>query len=270
MTLFCSDVDGTLLNRERTLSARTIAAIRAVREAGHTFVFCSSRMPDSLEGLERLAGVPPAPLIAYNGGLVLRPDGSVVADVPIDAGDARLIYDECARRDLHASFFAGSAWYAWGSDEWTDREASITAVPPSPESAHDYAAAGRIETEPPHKVMLMGDPDRIDELEQVLAARRAVVTYRSKTTYLEIANAGCTKGEGLRAVAAEQGVDLADVVFFGDNYNDLPAFAVVGTAVAVANAREPVLAAATVVTGRHHDDGVAAYLEDWLARAGSA
>ncbi len=267
MALFCSDVDGTLLNRERTLSTRTIAAIRAVREAGHMFVFCSSRMPASLEGLERLAGVEPAPLIAYNGGLVLRPDGSVVADVSIAPDDAAHIYEECARRDLHASFFAGSAWYAWGCDEWTDREARITAVPPADESAHDYAAAGRLASEPPHKVMLMGDPALIEELERLLAARPGLVTYRSKTTYLEIANATCSKGDGLRAVAAEQGADLQDVVFFGDNYNDLPAFAVVGTAVAVANAREPVLAAATVVTGRHHDDGVAAYLEDWLARA---
>ena len=45
MTLFCCDIDGTLLNSHRTLSERTIAAIRAVREAGHSFVLCSSRMP---------------------------------------------------------------------------------------------------------------------------------------------------------------------------------------------------------------------------------
>ena len=38
-----------------------------------------------------------------------------------------------------------------------------------------------------------------------------------------------------------------------------------GTAVAVANAVEPALDAATVVTGHHREDGVAAYLEDWLA-----
>ena len=54
-------------------------------------------------------------------------------------------------------------------------------------------------------------------------------------------------------------------VFFGDNHNDVSAFAVAGTAVAVSNAVEPALDAATVVTGHHHEDGVAAYLEDWLA-----
>ena len=48
-------------------------------------------------------------------------------------------------------------------------------------------------------------------------------------------------------------------------YNDLPAFEVVGTSIAVANAKDAVLAAATVVTSRNHDDGVAKYLEDFLA-----
>jgi len=265
MSLFCSDVDGTLLDHRRTLSSRTVAAIRAVREAGHTFVLCSSRMPASLEGLERLCGVEPTPLIAYNGGLVLRADRSVLTDVPIAPTDARAVYAVCERLALHASFFAGDDWYAWGPDEWTEREATITAVDPRPESAHHYVSAGHIDTQPPHKVMAMGDPALVDELEAALAGRAGLVTYRSKATYLEIANAACSKGDGLRALADELGIDVADTIFFGDNHNDVSAFAVAGTAVAVANAVDPALDAATVVTGHHREDGVAAYLEDWLA-----
>ena len=266
MTLFCSDVDGTLLDHRRTLSSRTVAAIRAVREAGHTFVLCSSRMPASLEGLERLCGVEPTPLIAYNGGLVLRADRSVVTDVPIAAEDARAVYAVCEGLALHASFFAGDDWYAWGPDEWTEREASITAVDPSPESAHHYVSQGHVDTQLPHKVMAMGDPASVDTLETALAGRPGLVTYRSKDTYLEIANAACSKGDGLRALAGELGIDVADTVFFGDNHNDVSAFAVAGTAVAVANAVDPALDAATVVTAHHREDGVAAYLEDWLTR----
>jgi Cof subfamily protein (haloacid dehalogenase superfamily) len=265
MTLFCSDVDGTLLDDRRTLSSRTVSAIRSVREAGHAFVLCSSRMPASLEGLERLCGVEPTPLIAYNGGLVLRADRSVVTDVPIAPEDARAAYAVCRRLGLHASFFAGDEWFAWGPDEWTEREARITAVDPSVESAHDYVASGRVDTQPPHKVMAMGEPALVDELDVALAGRAGLVTYRSKPTYLEIANAACSKGEGLRALARELGVDPADTVFFGDNHNDVSAFAVAGTAVAVSNAVEPALDAATVVTGHHREDGVAEYLEDWLA-----
>jgi Cof subfamily protein (haloacid dehalogenase superfamily) len=266
MTLFCSDVDGTLLDHRRTLSSRTVAAIRAVREAGHTFVLCSSRMPASLEGLERLCDAPPTPLIAYNGGLVLRADRSVVTDVPITAMDARAVYDECSRLALHASFFAGDDWYAWGADAWTSREATITAVEPSAASAHDYVSGAHVGQQPPHKVMAMGDPALVDGLETALAGRDGLVTYRSKPSYLEIASSACSKGRGLRTLARELGVGLDDTVFFGDNHNDVSAFAVAGTAVAVANAVDPALEAATVVTAHHREDGVAAYLEDWLSR----
>jgi Cof subfamily protein (haloacid dehalogenase superfamily) len=266
MTLFCCDIDGTLLSSHRTLSERTIAAVRAVREEGHAFVLCSSRMPSSMVALDRLAGGDGLPLIAYNGGLVARRDGSVAVDERIAAEDARLAYDTCARLGLHGSFFAGNAWYAWGLDRWTRREVSHTGVEPAADSARDYAAPGRIEAEPPHKIMGMGDAALVDELERVLAGRAGLVTYRSKDTYLEVASAACSKGAGVRAVAKELGVDLADTVFYGDNDNDLSAFAVVGTAVAVANAKPHVLAAATETTAAHHADGVAAHLESWLRR----
>jgi Cof subfamily protein (haloacid dehalogenase superfamily) len=266
MTLFCCDIDGTLLNSHRTLSERTVAAIQAVRAQGHAFVLCSSRMPSSMVALDRLAGGTGAPLIAYNGGLVLRDDGTVATDEHIAAADARAAYEACARLRLHGSFFAGDAWYAWAHDRWTQREVNHTAVVPSAQSAHDYAAAGCIEAEPPHKVMGMGDAHLVDELERVLAGRAGVVTYRSKATYLEVASARCSKGAGVRSIAADLGIDLDDTVFYGDNDNDLSAFAVVGTSVAVANAKPHVLAAASEVTAAHHAEGVASHLEDWLSR----
>lgn len=265
VTLFCSDIDGTLLNAERTLSARTVAAIRAVIEAGHLFVLCSSRMPASMEILERLYGGTDVPLIAYNGGLVLRRDRSVALDVRIPAEDARHVQVACERLGLHASHFAGDEWHAWGPDKWSARETMVTGVAPGPLNAHEYVASGRVDVAPPHKVMAMGEPAAIDALAADLAERSAIVTYRSKDTYLEIASAACSKGEGLRAVAGALGIDLADTCYFGDNFNDLSAFAVAGTAVAVAGARPEVLAAATVVTEAHVADGVAQYLEQWLA-----
>ena len=172
MTLFCSDVDGTLLDHRRTLSDRTVAAIRAVRSAGHTFVLCSSRMPASLEGLERLCGVEPTPLIAYNGGLVLRADRSVVTDVPITpTTPGRRM--PCAR---------GSACTRASSPGTTGTPGAPTSGPsarrrsrPSTratESAHDYVSSGRVDTQPPHKVMAMGDPALVDELEAALAGSR--------------------------------------------------------------------------------------------------
>jgi Cof subfamily protein (haloacid dehalogenase superfamily) len=265
MAVFCSDIDGTLLNAERTLSPRTISAVRNLISEGHTFVLCSSRMPTSMRILEALYEGGDVPLIAYNGGIVLRGDASVALDVPVLPADAADIYETCATLELHASFYSGEEWYSWADDKWTAREVNNTGVSPNPELASQYYNSGQIETTPPHKIMCMGDSSSIDVVEQSLALNANVVTYRSKDTYLEIANAGCSKGAGLVSVAQELGVNLADCYFFGDNYNDLPAFEVVGTSIAVSNAKDDVLAAATFVTSRHHDDGVAQYLEGFLA-----
>jgi len=267
VALFFTDIDGTLLNPERTLSERTVRAIRGVRSAGHHFVLCSSRMPESMRILERMYDGVDEPLIAYNGGLVLSRTGQVVHDVPISPDDARVVARYCAEVELHASFFAGEDWHVWGDDKWTAREINNTGVRPRSLSSQDYVGSGRVDVHPPHKIMCMGEPELIDGLEALLAPVPSVVTYRSKDTYLEIANADCSKGMGVAAAASELGVDIQDCYFFGDNYNDIPAFAVVGTSVAVANGKSEVLEAATVTTARHHDDGVAQYLESWLRRS---
>lgn len=264
MALFFTDIDGTLLNPDRTLSVRTVEVIREVRAAGHGFVLCSSRMPESMRLLERLYDGVGEPLIAYNGGLVLSRTGETVHDVPIKPEHAQVIAEYCASVDLHASFFSGEHWYVWADDRWTAREINNTGVRPSAMPARDYVSSGRMQEHPAHKIMCMGEPDLVEGLETLLAGADGVVTYRSKDTYLEIANAACSKGLGVEAVAKELGVPRSDRYFFGDNYNDIPAFAAVGTAIAVANAKPDVLEAANRVTARHHDDGVALFLEEWL------
>jgi len=264
MAVFCSDIDGTLLNSQRTISDRTIRAITAVRDAGHSFVLCSSRMPASLRALERLYDATDAPLVSYNGGLVLSAAGRVVSSTPIPADAARQIYELCAGLGVHASFYAGDDWYAWARDQWAEREISNTGVEPRAETAEHYVASGEIDSAPPHKIMCMGEPALIDAIEQLVVRLPDAVGYRSKATYLEIGNVRCDKGTGIRDLEADLGVAVSECYFFGDNYNDLPAFAAVGTAIAVANAQDAVLAAADVVTARHHEDGVALYLEEWL------
>ena len=265
MTLFISDIDGTLLNKERTISPATADAIRGVVEAGHTFVLCSSRMPSSMRILEAIYGGHGVPLIAYNGGLVVNLNGKIVHNVPVDPDSAVEIYDASRNLNLHASFYSGDDWFAWGDDYWSQRETNNTGVSPNPEQASHYAETGLIREAPPHKVMCMGEKELVDSIESQLSANERVVTYRAKDTYLEIANSTASKGDGVTMAAAELGIDLGDVHFFGDNYNDLSAFAVAGISIAVANARPEVLKAADVLTDSNHEDGVANYLNNWLA-----
>jgi hydroxymethylpyrimidine pyrophosphatase-like HAD family hydrolase len=82
---------------------------------------------------------------------------------------------------------------------------------------------------------------------------------------VEVGPVGADKGNGLRWLCTHLDIDLAGVVVFGDEVNDLAMFAAAGTSVAVANAHPTVLDACDVVTSSNADDGVAAFIEELLA-----
>lgn len=204
------------------------------------------------------------PMIAYNGGLVIESDGSIVHDVPILAEDVVTILEACEELGLHGSVYARDDWYIWAEDRWSAREINNTGVQPHPEFARWYLENGLQTQNPPHKIQCMGDASAIAEIQLRLSSNDQLITYRSKDTYLEICNSGCSKGDAVEAIIRERGIEPHETYYFGDNYNDISAFSVVGTSIAVANSKPEVLAAATSTTARHHDDGVARFLEAWL------
>ena len=71
--LLCSDIDGTLLNKDRVLSPATITQFNRIKDACHC-VLASSRMPKAMRHLQKDLSIEKSPLIAYNGGLVLAYD----------------------------------------------------------------------------------------------------------------------------------------------------------------------------------------------------
>ena len=91
-------------------------------------------------------------------------------------------------------------------------------------------------------------------------AGRLVVTWSSTTALLEISAPGVTKASTLAQVAAELGVEAADVIAFGDMPNDLPMLTWAGTSYAMADAHPSVVAAADHLAPGHDDDGVAQVL----------
>lgn len=261
--LFASDIDGTLLGSDRWLSRRTIAAIQSVQAAGHQFVLCSSRMPTSMALLQNAYGDQDPWTISYNGALVQSPTGEVLINEPIPASSCDVIYEFGHAAELHTSFFSGSDWYSSGADQWEDREASNTRVRPHATSAADFRASGELATSPIHKIMVMGDPDKIDELTSMLL-NQGVTTYRSKDTYLEIASSRTSKGSALQVVAEALDIAMTNVVYFGDGHNDVSALRMAGTGVAVANAVPEATAAADTHAGANIDDGVAQFLTSFI------
>ncbi len=260
--LICSDIDGTLLNKERELSEKSISVIKEM--APTPLILISSRMPQAMEHLQQELDISHLPLIAYNGGLVLE-QGTVLDSTEIQLNFVEDIAAFCGKNQIHTSLYHKYQWYVAEMDYWAKRESNNTKVTPEVQPVEQTIAQWRDAGSGAHKIMCMGDPFQIDQLASYIQKKHRdhVVGYRSKPTYLEISPASISKKTALEALLKFQypGLSLQNVMAFGDNFNDIDMLDAVGLGVAVKNANSKVLAVADRVTERNTDDGVAVFLE---------
>ena len=258
----CSDIDGTLLNSERSLSANLIAVVSSISPE-IPFFLASARMPAAMRHLLQDLNRPKEPLIAYNGALVLDSEGKELESITIPITLVQEIVHTALPEGLHLSLFHGENWYTPEEDHWASREIQNTKVQPTWKSPLEVLENWSSSNLGAHKVMCMGDPGKIALLYQTLIQRfgEQLHLYRSKDTYLEIAPKPISKATGLKKIL-EHGyaIGLDEVVAFGDGYNDIDLLQQVGWGVAVANAFPEVKAVANEVTKHHKEDGVASTL----------
>ena len=129
-----SDVDGTLLNKERELSNTTTSKIRTIKQKHNvTFVMVSARMPKGMLHLYQQIGLN-SPIICYNGALILRSmEGgfsheNIIRSDSIDIEVATNLFLKAKETNLHFGLFSDNEWYVNCADEWTLREENNTRV----------------------------------------------------------------------------------------------------------------------------------------------
>jgi len=255
-----SDIDGTLLNAERAPSVMLRSEVARLTANNTPFILISSRMPRAMTWIQDAMGITGSPLVCYNGGLVLVDDEVVHSEV-IPLHIIRTLWDFQRGTGLSVQLFHGEEWYVESMDFYAKREENNTRVTPSVRQLQATITDWKVRNIGAHKIMVMGKPEEIDVLVGQLSRvfGKDLHLYRSKDTYLEIANKNISKLTGIRRVLEQKypEFELADCVAFGDNYNDLEMLKGVGLGVAVANARPEVLAVADLVAATAKEDGVA-------------
>jgi Cof subfamily protein (haloacid dehalogenase superfamily) len=281
--LVAVDMDGTLLNTEDEdhLRPREIAALEAVRAAGHVLAICTGRNRRSLDALLDRSGWNPAdlPKIFLNGAVV---DGGSEVDLLVRRV---LVRDVLARLvQLFRHHGAVPMVYATDEDGGTllhergeinpvlaryirhrrERVGSITDVDDLldhlPESALEV---GSIDLEPVIRPLSAA-------IEAELGERVSVINTRSllgegQYFWAEVYHRRCGKGQGAERLAAAFGIAPDRIVAIGDNYNDLDMFDVAAVSVAVAGGPQEVQAAADLVAAPVEESGAAVVLEDIAA-----
>lgn len=256
--LICSDIDGTLLDKNRELSEMTIREIQRVSPI--PFVLISSRMPKAMRHLQKQLGNETAPIIAYNGGLVLH-NNQVLHSAFIDNSVLEAVIDLCKKTTIHLSLYFEDEWFVPSMDFWAKKEVRNTKVTPTIKASKSVLRDWKNEGKGAHKMMCMGDEIEIEILYKALENEfsNEIMCYRSKPTYIEISHISVSKKTAIDVLlnSCYSNITMENIVAFGDNYNDIEMLKAVGLGVAVANAIEEVLQVANKITDTNKNDGVA-------------
>jgi Cof subfamily protein (haloacid dehalogenase superfamily) len=257
--LVVSDLDGTLLRSDETISDHTLAELRHWDAAGVPLVLATGRPPRWMLGVRDRLGSGLA--ICCNGAVLLDLGPFEVLDEhPLTPDVLQQITGELRRRQP-------GTWFAV---EYGDQFRHEPIYKPRWDVDAPGVAEATLEemvAQPVAKLLARHEHLSREEFVELVAevvGDTATVTNSSADALAEISATGVTKATGLARVAAERGLGPGDVVYFGDMPNDLAAFDWVraggGRAVAMAHAHPDVLAAATDVTDSNDADGVAAFL----------
>ncbi len=258
--LVASDLDGTLLRPDITISERTRKAIHHVRQAGVTFVAVTGRPPRSVRDLADRLGLDGIAICA-NGALVYDLDTGSILDQTLMARDlaVRIV------RGLRGA--APGVVFAWEDAEGFGRETEWVAAPLVTDGRIELGDPLELLTAPVAKVLARHpgmDFDELADRARAVAGDEAVITWSTREL-VEVSAAGVTKAYALERVCARLGVERGQVLAVGDNENDLPMLSWAGRSAAVANASANVLAIVDEITASNVEDGVALLLERLVA-----
>ena len=254
LELLISDIDGTLIRKDKSVGEPVVQAVRRLREAGVKMTVISARPVSGMLPIVGRLGIDGC-IGAYNGGTIAHADGTVIFAEHLSLDAAKRAQALISQPGITLWAFADGLWHATDTaNPHTDSE-RITANQ-EPTVVKDFSAIlDRIDK----MVAVSDEPERLAALEKSAAEALGedAAVARSQTYYLDITAPGANKGAGATALAKAFGVPLANTAVIGDGQNDTRMFAVAGFSVAMGNGSDEVRAAADAVTASNADDGVA-------------
>ncbi|MDX3362622.1 MULTISPECIES: Cof-type HAD-IIB family hydrolase [Streptomyces] len=268
--LIATDLDGTLLRDDKSVSPRTVAALAAAEKAGVEVFFVTGRPARWMDVVSDHV---------HGHGLAICGNGAAVVDLHGGPGAHRFVkVRELARQNaLEAVTLVRAAApgtvYAveqtYGFHQEPDYPKLHMERPDTLAPAEELLAEGAVTArEPVLKILAHHpdmDPDAFLTLARLAVGDRATVTRSSPSALLEISGPGVSKASTLALCCAERGISHEEVVAFGDMPNDVEMLTWAGRSYAMGNAHPDVLAAASGRTVGNNEDGVAVVIERLLA-----
>lgn len=259
--LVIADVDGTLVTQEKLLTARAIAAVRDLQDAGVAFGITSGRPPLGMKMLVdplRLT----EPIAAFNGGVLVRPDFTVIAQNFLAADIASKVIATIGSHGLQVWVYTDHDWLVRDAkaphvarEQWT--------VKFDPEVVSDFTShLNRV-------AKIVGVSDDFAAVADCEAAVQQdcgnhASAARSQPYYLDVTHPNANKGQVVDTLAQLLAIPPSQIATIGDMPNDVLMFRKSGTSIAMGNASAEVQAQAKYVTASNEDEGFAKAMETFV------
>jgi len=259
--LVVADVDGTLVTQEKVLTARSIEAVNRLREADIAFTITSGRPPLGVKMLIDALAIN-EPIAAFNGGVLVHPDLSVMAQSFLPGDVAIKVIEAIANHRLDCWVYTERDWLVRNPDaphvareQWTvkfppkvvtdftshlDHVAKIVGV------GDDYAAVAKCEA----------------DVQQLCGDR--VSAARSQPYYLDVTHPDANKGHMVLVLSKALSIPAAEIATIGDMPNDVLMFEKSGLSIAMGNASPEVQRQAHFVTTSNEKEGFANAMETFV------
>ena len=263
-TLYISDLDGTLLRGDQTLSAYTVETVNRLVEQGMCFSYATARSYLTAKKVtEGLSASVPA--IVYNGSFTVEQGtGKRLCTNAFTPEEAKEILNTLLSHGIYPLVYAfvdGVEKYSWcparesrGMKIFNDTRTGDPRENPVEDPADLYR--GEI-----FHFTCIDEEEALLPLYEKFRDRFPCVSHHdiySGEPWLEIQPHGATKAEAILALKEKLGCDR--LVCFGDGNNDVSMFRVADECYAMANAQAELKAIATAVIGSNEEDGVARFL----------
>jgi hypothetical protein len=252
--LVLADVDGTLVTQAKELTDRAIAAVHRLHDAGILFAITSGRPPRGMSMLIEPLDLT-TPVSAFNGGLVVNPDMSVIEQKEIDASLVPPILDLMRSFKLDSWIYRGAEWYIQDpKGPHVDQESKTVHFAPTVVDSYD-----QLTTDVAKIVGVSDDPDAVTGGQAAARAQfgNRVSAAGSQPYYLDVTHPEANKGQVVTFLSHRFDIPTDQIATIGDMPNDMLMFADSGLSIAMGNASSEVQGAADRVTTSNEDEGFA-------------
>ncbi|MBV7505115.1 Cof-type HAD-IIB family hydrolase [Bacillus sp. sid0103] len=271
-----TDMDGTLLNSVQQISTANKEAILKAQAQGVEVVVATGRSYQEATYVLDEAGLT-CPVICVNGAEIRSKEGDVLSATPIGKQLAREAASRLAKEEVYFEVYTNQGAFTIDPDKAVSILVDIvmSANPEADQEEIIEAAGARIRDGLVHKIedyeLLFAnkdyqiykllafsfDADRLEAANQALADLEELAIASSGHENLEITHHDAQKGIALESFVNANGMDLAETMAIGDNYNDVSMFKKAGRAVAMGNAGDEIKSLCDAITDTNEESGVA-------------